>query len=281
MSGSYWEAVRSQGLDVPSDRPLAELTAELTGMLGDTDPEIRDAIAYPALATWIERGVYDDLLAGLGDGMATGLFVGIGESGTDSVFRRSFSALVLGECIARDNDRCLVPGDKVLQWGDRLVTWLLREQDLRGFVADRGWAHALAHGADALATLAASAHLAVPELTVLLDVIADRVLARTDVVLVHGEPDRLARATMAVLRRNQLPLSVAEPWVRRISTAAAAAHQDVAGDPYLRSGNAEAFLRALYLQVALAPDAPDIRADLLLVLVDALRATNAAYLVAK
>ena len=42
-------------------------------MLGSTDPEVRDGTAYPALATWIDRGVYDDLLAGLGDGMAAGL----------------------------------------------------------------------------------------------------------------------------------------------------------------------------------------------------------------
>ncbi len=58
-------------------------------MLGSPDPEQRDGIAYPALATWIDRGVYDDLLVGLGDGMAAGLTVGLGEDGTDSVFRRS------------------------------------------------------------------------------------------------------------------------------------------------------------------------------------------------
>ena len=42
-------------------------------------------------------------------------------------------------------------------------------------------------------------------------------------------------------------------------------------DPYLTTGNPEAFLRALHLQVALAPEPTDVRADLLLVLVDALR----------
>jgi hypothetical protein len=49
-------------------------------------------------------------------------------------------------------------------------------------------------------------------------------------------------------------------------------------DPYLISGNAEAFLRALYLQLSLAPAPPAIRPDLLLVLVDALRATNPQFL---
>jgi hypothetical protein len=278
MSGSYWQQVLARGLAVPSDRPLDDLTAELTRMLGDPDPALRDGTAYPALTTWVDRGVYDDLLAGLGDGMAMGLLVGLGEEGTDTVFRRSFSALVLGECIARDNVRPLLPGGKILEWGDRIATWVLRERDLRGYVPGKGWAHAIAHGADTLATLASSPHLATPELTVVLDVIADRVLMRSDRVFTSGEPDRLAIATMNVLRRNVVPLRVLEPWVARLAATAGvrASYED--SDPYLLCGNAQAFLRALYLQLSLGQRPPQVRSDLLLVVVDALKATNAAYL---
>ena len=278
MSGSYWQQVLARGLAVPSDRPLDDLTAELTRMLGDPDPALRDGTAYPALTTWVDRGVYDDLLAGLGDGLAMGLLVGLGEQGTDTVFRRSFSALVLGECIARDNVRPLLPGGKILEWGDRIATWVLRERDLRGYVPGKGWAHAIAHGADTLATLASSPHLATPELTVVLDVIADRVLMRSDRVFTSGEPDRLAIATMNVLRRNVVPLRVLEPWVARLAAAAGvrASYED--SDPYLLCGNAQAFLRALYLQLSLGQRPPQVRSDLLLVVVDALKSTNAAYL---
>ena len=278
MPGSYWDDVRATGLAVPSDRPLGDLTAELTTMLGDPDPDVRDGIAYPMLATWIERGVYDDLLPGLGDGMAGGLTVGLGSSGDDTVFRRSFSVLVLAECVGRDTQRALVTREQVLDWGDRIATWLLRERDLRGYVPGQGWAHAVAHGADALGRLAASPHFGKPELTVVLDVIADRLLARTDALFTAREPDRLALATMTVLRRGIVPLSIVEPWVNRI--AAAAASRPRSGDPYLASGNAEAFLRALHLQLQLAAEPPAVRSDLLLVLVDALRRSNAGYLAA-
>lgn len=278
MSGSYWRQVHAEGLAVPSDRPLDDLTAELTRMLGDPDPALRDGTAYPTLTTWIERGVYDDLLAGLGDGMAAGLRVGIGEHDTDTVFRRSFSALVLGECIARDNARPLLPGGKILEWGDRLTTWLLRERDLRGFVPGKGWAHAVAHGADTLTTLAQSPHLATPELTVLLDVVADRLLLPVDRLFSNGEPDRLAFATVTVLRRNVVPLRVLEPWIARIASVAAVRSAYDDRDPYLVGGNAEAFLRALYLQLSLASRPPQLRSDLLLVVVDALKSTNHGYL---
>jgi hypothetical protein len=278
MSGSYWKQVHAEGLTVPSDRPLDDLTAELTRMLGSPDPAHRDGMAYPTLATWIHRGVYDDLLAGLGDGMAMWLRVGLGEAGTDSVFRRSFSALVLAECIARDNSRSLMTGDKILEWGDRVATWLLRERDLRGYAPGNGWAHAVAHGADALGTLAESPHLSTNELTVVLDVIADRLLLPVDRLFTAGEPDRLALATMKVLRRNRVPLRVLEPWIARLAAAAAprSSHDD--RDPYLAGGNAEAFLRSLYLQLSLGPLPPEVRSDLLLVVVDALKATNPHYL---
>lgn len=277
MVSAYWKQVAAEDRRVPTDRRLDDLTAELTTMLGSTDPDLRDGVAYPTLAIWIERGVYDDLLVGLGDGMATGLLVGLGERDTDTVFRRSFSILVLAECIERDNKVALVPPGKVLEWGDRVTTWFVREADTRGFVPEKGWAHTVAHGADALGCLARSPHFWIHELTVLLDVIADRLLLPADVVFTAGEPDRLAAATMTVLRRNLVPLGVVEPWVARL-TATASADPPVAVDPFPRRGNAEGFLRALHLQLLLSGDAPEIRSDLLLVLGDALRAANPAYL---
>ena len=96
MVSGFWERVVTAGHEVPTDRSLGDLTAELVSMLGSPDPEQRDRIAYATLATWIGRGVYDELLVGLGDGMAAGLENGLGENGTDTVFRRSFSVLALG-----------------------------------------------------------------------------------------------------------------------------------------------------------------------------------------
>lgn len=278
MPTGYWRSVVQQGLEVPSDRPLDDLTAELTAMLGSPDPEQRDGIAYPALATWVERGVYDDLITGFGDGMAAGLVVGLGEQGTDSVFRRSFSVLVLAECLARGTEQHLLTSGKVLQWGDQVATWYLREKDTRGYVPGKGWAHTVAHGADAIGVLATSPHLAAAELTVLLDVLADRLLDRDTGLLGCGEPDRMARATMQVLRRDVVGLKVLEPWINRIAAAAGSQGSGQDRDPFLDSGNAQAFLRALYLQLSLAADPPQVRPDLILVLVDVLRRTNPHYL---
>ena len=273
MAGTDWKQVLERGLQVPTDRPLDELTAELTRMLGSTDPGLRDGTAYPALGTWIDRGVYDELLTGLGDGMAAGLGVGLGENGTDTVFRRAFSVLVLATVVERDTSQQLVPAEKVLRWGDQIVSWYLRERDLRGYVEGKGWAHAVAHGADAIGALARSRHFGVHEQTVLLDVLADRVLT-ADCQLQCGEPDRMALAVMAVLRRNLVPVSVVEPWISRIAAHANPFGKRGVEDPYAPTNNAQQLLRSLYLLLAIGPQPPTDRADLVLVTVDALRSTN-------
>ena len=274
MAGTDWKQVLEDGLEVPTDRPLHELTAELTRMLGSTDPGQRDGTAYPALGTWVDRGVYDELLTGLGDGMAAGLVVGLGERDTDTVFRRAFSVLVLATVVERDISEQLLPAEKVLRWGDQIVSWYLRERDLRGYVAGKGWAHAVSHGADAIGALAASRHFGVHELTVLLDVMADRLLT-IDVPLLCGEPDRMAHAVMTVLRRNVVPTSVVEPWISRIAAHASPfGNRAAVDDPYDATNNGQQLLRSLYLQLAIGRQPPADRADLVLVTVDALRVTN-------
>lgn len=279
MSIGYWDQVQAAGFEVPSDRPLDDLTAELTTMLGSTRPEVRDGTAYPALATWIDNGVYDDLLVGLGDGMVAGLSVGLGESGTDTVFRRSFSALIVAECLERDNSQHLLPSGKVMEWGDRLATWFLTERDTRGFVPGKGWAHAVAHGADALGALGESPHLAGAEHAVLLDILAERLVQQpADQPLGSGEPDRIAAAAMVILRRNTLGVDALEAWVHRIGAAGNPFVGPVDRDPFAPTAAPQAFLRALFVHLSLAPDPPTVRPDLLLVVIEALRMTNAPYL---
>ena len=283
VRGEFWQQVLDSGARVPTDKPLDDLTHELFEMLGNPDPRVRDSIAYPVLATWIADGVYDELLPGLGDGACVGLLSDLGRDGDDSVFRRSFSCLVLADVVSRANIIGTVSPSRMLTWGDHATTWLTRERDLRGYVPGRGWAHTVAHGADLLGQLARSFHLGVHELRVLLDVAADRLLLPTAYRLHHGEDDRLGYAVMAVLHRNLVPTGVLESWVDRLG-AALVAPRGVAEWPSPTAFNTQAFLRALHLQLAtgvrpqdtpgdqvLFATAPSARADLILAVVDALR----------
>jgi hypothetical protein len=275
VASTFWERVAADSRQVPSDRPLVELTSELTSMLGAPDPATREGVGVEVLAAWIRGGVYDDLLRGLGDGMSAGLVVGIGDDGTDSVFRRVCSARVLTACVARDNRLGSLRADTVLAWGDRIAAWYVRERDLRAGVPGKGSASAVAHGADGVAELARSPCVTPPELAVLLEVLADRLLAPTSYRFGLGEVDRIATAAMSILRRDLLEPDVLEPWLARLAARqrpGADAREDTATRAV--SANLQTFLRAMHLQLALSPDPPASRPDLLLTVIDHLRTTN-------
>lgn len=231
-----WGEVSASGYPVPDDVPLTDLTAELAEMLGAEDPAVRERVAVATLTAWLRRGVYDDLLPGLGDGMAAALV------GRHSADRRGCSASVLAACIARDRQRRRVPDETVLVWGDRLVTWLLAESE----------PGVIGRGADALSALAAHPAFGGAELAVLLDVVGERAAGVTD----NATGDRLAVATLAVLRRDLVPVDVVEAWLEHIGTDAAT------------------YLRSLYVLLSLVREPPPHRADLALLVVDRLRAVH-------
>jgi hypothetical protein len=247
---SYWERVVADGYRVPHGAALDDLTTDLVKMLGDPDPRVRDDIAYSVLSTWVSEGVYDELLAGLGDGLVLGLRVGLGEDGTDTVLRRSFSAVGLTAVIARDNAVHTLHPTTVLTWADRSVAWFLSERDLRGWDPDRGWLHPVAHGSDLLSTLAASRYLGAEELHVLLDVVAERLLIPTEHRFTAGEDDRLAYATMSLLHRDLVSVDVLESWLERVASIWAEPLTPGARESATRA-NGIAYARALHLQLLL------------------------------
>jgi Protein of unknown function (DUF2785) len=277
MLVGFWQHVLDTDMAVPHERPLNELTAELVAMLGSSNPVERDEIAYPVLATWIGEGVYDDLLISFGDSLCDGLLIGLGEHEDDTVFRRSYSALVLAECVRRDNVAHVLPVDVVLNWADRSLSWYVREQDLRGVVDAKGWARAIARGADLLAAFAQSRHLGSVHLGVLLDVMCERMMFSSTRVLTDGEDDRLAQAALMILQRNQVSQDQLDTWVESLGQGLIRPRgysQDAWPSPSAR--NTSAFIRALYVHLAIGirpasatisfNEPPECRADLLLAL---------------
>ena len=78
-------------------------------------------------------------------------------------------------------------------------------------------------------------------------------------------------------RRDAVGPEVVEPWLSRL-TERARPDFDRDDDPYTVAGNVQPYLRALHLQLALAPRPPAHRADLLLTLIDRLKSANPNFL---
>ena len=95
---AFWRAIAASKFAVPAGESVPALTAELSGYLGSPDSEWRDDVAYSTLASWIyrQRIIPVELRRTLLAEWTGHLTSGIGERGTDAVFKRSFSALALG-----------------------------------------------------------------------------------------------------------------------------------------------------------------------------------------
>ena len=121
------------------------------------------------------------------------------------------------------------------------------EIDLRGHVAPQGWAHAPAHAADVLASLAASPHLEGAWDRRILAMV-QALLLRSEQVYTHQEDRRLARVAKVIgLRR---PDEV-QCWASSLQEACPASFSDMTA--YARRTNLLDFLRALYFHLHAEP----------------------------
>jgi hypothetical protein len=152
----FWRAIAKNRYAVPEGQPIFPLLRELSGYLGSKDPELRDDLAYTITAVWIKhhQQFSTDELNSLLDDWRANLRVGLGESGTDSVLKRSFSALCLAALAERDLKAPFLTEERYRTLLADALAYLKGERDLRGFDPAIGWIHATAHTADLLTALA-------------------------------------------------------------------------------------------------------------------------------
>lgn len=217
MDRSFWQKIVDDGFAVPEGYSAQQLMPELISYLGSTDSELRDRFGYYIAGNWIEAGHFTpEELSQMAEQLLHNLSAGLGAVDSDSVFLRSFSVLILAEIIALDNRAPYLAQTLVRRIRDQAIAYLLGEQDLRGYVADKGWAHSAAHTADLLKTLAQSRHAAGPELNRLMVAIADKVTAPTLHRYDCDEDERLVNAVLSVLDRNALGEEHLKAWVERL-----------------------------------------------------------------
>lgn len=214
---AFWQAIRDTGYAVPAGQSLPALARELSGYLASSDPVWRDDIGYGMLARWIytDKIVEPDLLRALLADWTANLRAGIGEDGTDSVLGRSFSALMIAVAIARDNEAPYLERPEFARLLDASLTYFAAEQDTRGFDDEKGWMHSVAHTADVLKFMGRSRHLQPAEQARILDAIAAKTGA-VDEVLTHGEDERMARAVLSIVAREDTDLEAFQSFLNAL-----------------------------------------------------------------
>ena len=219
MEKPFWHTIRENKYTFPAGHDLAALTEDLFSYLSSTDPELRDKIGYEIFANWIETEPYSPgLLRDYIKRLTANLQVGIGERDSDTVFLRAFSILVLAEIIHRDNQQPFLQSGEAINVFESVLAYLAAERDPRGYVAEKGWAHALAHTADALMVLARSPHLDASALLRIPYAASAKMQTAIDWIYVHGEDDRLANAIVSAFERDLLSVEQIQTWLVELTS---------------------------------------------------------------
>ena len=146
-----------EGMDFTTleETDLIALVYEMLEHLGDPDFELREGLIYPILSKIISENILSMeqfihlLETCLGE---RHLFYNLGERG-DSIFMRSYSALLVASLINADATGRFLTENDYTAVREKCIEYLESEMDTRGHVEGKGWAHAIAHGADMLLAL--------------------------------------------------------------------------------------------------------------------------------
>ncbi len=239
----FLRTIAENNYELPADIDSYDFARALLANLGSPDGELRDELSYMILASGIiDKGTLTPghMAALLGTVLdANHLFYAIGEVGTDSVFMRSFSNLIVAAILYTEARNPVLSQQTVQRVKAALLRYAEEEKDWRGYVEGKGWAHAMAHLADALDECAQNQFMTTEDRQDILQTV--RRLAQLPEPLYHEEDMRLATSAQHIIIGKQVDDTFLDSWlvacfVQRGSDVTA----------WMSASNVKNFLRSLY-----------------------------------
>jgi hypothetical protein len=218
--------------------------------IGALDPDLRDDLIYPTFRSWvIKKKVFtpEQLRELVNTAISDEfIFYKIGEQGTNSVFQRTFSMLLVPSLLIRNRDQSYLTAEEVHLVKDKLIEYLKREKDRRGFVEGIGWAHGIAHAADAVDDIVQCPELAASDLKLILECLRD-VLCVEESCYTHMEEARICFPVIETIKRELLSDEEIKAWISSFSEAVL--QTDSVPEKYTIRTNAKNFLQTLYFRL--------------------------------
>lgn len=234
---------------VPEEIELFPLALEMMDHIGSPDQELRDDLIYTSFSRWILKyRLFDGsqlrqlLLIALDD---QHILYHVGEAETDSVFTRSFSVLILPLTLIANRERPFLNESDIHYVKDRMLKYLEKENDLRGYVEGKGWAHAVAHTGDAIDDLAQCPEMGKTDLIEILNAISEK-MCFDNAPYIYDEDERMTTAVISVLKRQLLENFEIENWIDNIVAILNKSRQSPNSYCHLNGKN---FLRCLYFRM--------------------------------
>lgn len=240
--------IRDNGYAVPDDTDAYPYTQVIMEEIGSNDADFRELI-YEVLKNWIVNGVFRHkelrglLLQALSPDY---LLHGIWENGTDSVFRRAASAFVLVSILALHERDPFLSEEQLESVAEQMIEYLYLEQDVRGYIGEKGKAQAVVQAADALAILARCLTAEQASLAyAMLEAIKEKVCNREQ-VYAHFEDEHFVRVVLVLWSKDLINEMYMAAWIVNFLEIEEA--MQPAKD--IITQNIKMFLRSLYFRIA-------------------------------
>ncbi len=245
-------ALKAAKFEVADPDARLALARGLVPCLSDPDPELRDGIAYEALAQWLRAGDLPPLqLRVVRDALYATL-----DARDEYGFAHPFAALVLSEVARTDRVQPWMTLDERATMVARSADYVRSASDYRGFDDVQGWRHAIAHGADWLMQLSLNPKLERAQLDAILAAIEVQAVPQTAHAYVFGEPERLARPLLFVAQRGVYSAEDWHAWFAKLVPRLGHASLAYRDSGWLaRRHDLMAFLQALYVKSDSSKDA--------------------------
>ncbi|WP_102262439.1 DUF2785 domain-containing protein [Mesobacillus jeotgali] len=237
------ETIKSKDLD--------QLIIHMVEHIGSTDAELRDKLIYTSFYYLTKNGYLnyqqmEYLIETCLD--QKHLFFGIGSKNDDSVFTRAFSSLVITLILNRDRIERFLPEETALKAIESSILYLQKEEDARGYVEEKGWAHSIAHGADLLAEAVKHPLFDLALARECLNTIGGCILKET--AYADEEDERLIYAVIALLEKG-MDENLLKEWIENLSKSITDIKNSTGYTPYFfrKNTNLRQFLKSLYFRL--------------------------------
>lgn len=221
---------------------------EMLESIGSLDPILRDELIYGTLSHWILENKFtiEQLKKLLKISLDKDhLFYKLYEKNDDAVFKRTFSVLIVALIIEKHREEKFLCKEELYELKDKLIEYMNNEQDVRGYVEIKGWAHSAAHASDALAELSQCSCINKIDLLDILNAIKAKVCIGY-YVYIEEESERMITVVENSFNRNMISYLEITSWLHEFKL------QDVKAS-YIENMhlkvNVKGFLRALYFRL--------------------------------
>ena len=229
---------------------VESLVDEMMENIGDIDPHLRDELIYSTFVQIFKEDVIskEQTISILDKCISDSfLFLGIDEGEGDFVFTRSFSSLVIALILRADAKKPMLSEGQLGEVYSKIFEYIEREQDTRGYLPKKGWAHSIAHAADMLAAYAAHPKTSHIERTKILSFVV--ICLCKDTVYTDAEDHRLAKVAIACLNAGYEEAKL-EAWLGQLVADLKFDNENPRAY-FNKIGNTSNFIKSLYFLLKL------------------------------